>query len=338
MKHLFVWGRGDFSEFNACARLCAQKIRELGDCEIIFATTNRIKAEGLDWADRVLTAPGVKVKSTHESTGVWKHLHEAGWTDPNVRSFVYETWASLFRSEKPDVVYSWGAYGVVLTSIFEEIRVIQMGSGVDILEPFDTDDESNFPELQAWIYHLTDIHPKTLLHQPSLIFCDPRVDRKRTNLHLHINPAVEHQNKTFDVSDILMIGNKSKESKELQTRMKALFSDKVIIISKQDWFKWASAVVNADQNHSPLLITHFDPVIFSQILYHGMKHIGLPVSSHEKMIADHARRSGIGHVFENGMENLEESIAYMQMDYDVDKTEPVYCPLENALKWITGKI
>lgn len=345
MKHLFIWENGDIGEFNLCASQCAKTIRLTGQSEILVATMNRTGDEKFSWADRVITGTGIKVKSSHAGSGLWQQLHNSGWTDPNIRSLVYESWSSLLRTEKPDVVYTWGSPSVTLICIMEDIKVVQMGSGANILEPSDTDNESDFPELQAWIYQFTDRPLGHLLHQPSFIFSDPRLDRKRTGMHFHLAPLLDA---TIDIesaplgnvwpnAEIIMVKGGGEESKHLQDLLYALYGKQVAFMTKRDWYRYGVGVISGYlRGNESLLITHFDPIIFSQALYYEMNHIGLALNNFERLIARNACNAGLGVQLSGHPERIEGEIADAQLRISaVNKDKVRYCSMENAIKWIT---
>lgn len=347
MKHLFIWENGDVSDFSLCASLVADGLRSSGESDILMATMNRAGNEAFDWADRVLIGTGIKVKSSHMGSGLWQQLHNSGWTDPTIRSLVYESWSSLLRAEKPDVVYTWGSPSVTLICIMEDIKVVQMGSGANILEPEDTDDEFSFPELKSWIYQFTDRPLGKLLHQPSFIFCDPRVDRQRTGIHFHIAAKLDADvgetplGNVWPISEMIMITAGGSSSKDIQDLLHATYGKAISFMTKSEWYLHGQGVVSSYlRGQEPLLITHFDPVVFSQSLYYGINHVGIALSSFEKVVAENAALKGIGVQLSGHPENIEAEIADTQLGIrkEAGPSRGGYCSMENAVKWVTAQV
>lgn len=342
MKHLFIWENGDAGDFILCASQFAQVIRSAGESEILFATMNRIGSEDFSWADRVLTASGIKVKSSHTGKGHWQQLHNSGWTDPDLRALVYETWSALLRAEKPDVVYTWGSASATLICVMEDIKVIQMGTGANILEPEDTEGDCSFPELSAWIYQFTDRPLGKLLHQPSFIFCDPRVDRPRTGMYFHMAPTLTTLIglESSPDAEIIMVKGMSKESRALQDQLEAMYGSNVAIMSRSQWYRCALAVLSRQlQGQQTLLFSHFDPIVFSQALYYGINHIGIAMGGFERTVADNAQSAGLGIQVSGHPETLEREISQARLQTALtNKAGAGYCPMENAFKWIISSV
>lgn len=340
MKYLFAWEHGEERDFIFCSRQAAESLRRLDeDAHIIVASGNGLTSSAYEWADQVLGSPGIRIKSSHKAQGLWQQLHNSGWTDPDIRETQYANWAQLLRHEKPSMVFTHGSASLTLMCVMEDIRVINIGVGGYIAEPSDTPDDSGFPELQSWIYQFTERKVSELLHKPALIFSDPRIDRQRTGVFFHIKPEFRSTQSELEhrgIEILSVFSDKNERSSEITDQIQALYGDKALSLTKDDWMLFGKRIIK--RARTPIVISDCDPLVFSMALTTDAVHIGMPLSNHQKVIAQRSEDQRLGRVIDY-QANIEEEIVRVQMAQVAYQTPSAgYCPIDNAMIYFMGSL
>lgn len=191
MKILMTWEMGADTAHLDHLKLMAIALRQREErVHITLATTQALPKDSARWADDIYVTGRVQLKHPASSAGIMQHLHQLGWTSPDLRQSIFSTWSQIFNHVKPEVVIAEASPGALLTAILHEIPVIQTGYGSFLLSDIDMVEHGDFPEFQQWLWSLTGRRLGALMNKPGLSFLPPGTDLKRPSLIMSVNPAV----------------------------------------------------------------------------------------------------------------------------------------------------
>lgn len=291
MRVLFIYEQGPVQEAFSQLKMCASSLRaRFEGIEVILATNSNVDGADLSWADKVFTTLAIKVKSTHPAEGAWKHLHGAGWTDPEVRKTVYVSWSQLLREFKPDWVVTSGAQSAMLVSVFEEIPVIQVGSGNMIFEPKDWPVSIVFPELEDWLYHVSGLTAGQLLDKPGLVFGARALEPQRDGLLLSVcNDMPAKSGAEFTGKVLAIWDERHRLTGDLVKKGDQLWGDDFVMVSREGYFKNPFNIESLVERKC-LIISNYDAHWPSQVIKHNLPHMGSPLLRYQTAIADRAEK------------------------------------------------
>lgn len=273
-------------------RLTADALRKkFVGSEVVFATNSPARDMNLLWADKVFVSPKVMVESKMSAPGPWGLYHSCGWTAENLRQDVYSTWAQLIRALKPDVVIACNSPSVVLVSVFEEVKCIQVGDGRYIPELSDWGNGSeNFPEFAAWVDAICDRPIGEAVNVPALIFTAQAIDRPRTGVKFNVLPELGDYSPRDSSADVIAFLNKDEHE---AAEIIALASES--IGSK---FELRSNVFEMDSCaglglNAPLIIGHYDSFWLSHAISRGSPYMGLLLNGKGMKVRERALAAGV---------------------------------------------
>lgn len=343
MRVLFIYEQGPVHEAFSQLRLCASALRERFEgVEVIVATNGNVEGVDLSWADKVFSTLAIKVKTSHPAEGAWKHLHGAGWTDPEVRKTVYVSWSMLLRELKPDWVVTSGAQSAMLVSVFEEVPVIQVGAGNMIFEPKDWPESGIFPELEDWLYHVSGLTAGQLLDKPGLVFGARALEPQRAGLLLSVcndmstTPGAEFAGKVLAIWD-----ERHRLTGALVEKGGRLWGDDFVMVSREGFFEKPFSMASLVERQC-LIISNYDAHWSSQIIKHKLPHMGSPLVRYQTAIAD--RSEQIRFSFDLG-DSLQMLDSYREEPYVFDawakgrgeSAERQFCDIGDSLALLLRK-
>lgn len=292
MRVLFIHEQGPLYEAFSQLRACASALRErFAGVEVLLATNVNVGDVDLSWADKVFTALAVKVRSSHAAEGAWKHLHGAGWTDPEVRKTVFLSWSLLLREVKPDWVVTSGAQSAMLVSVLEEVPVIQVGGGNAIIEPRDWPKSEAFPELEDWLYYVTGKTAGQLLDKPGLVFGAHSLEPERQGLLLSVCddlPGVSVED--FPGKVLAIWDDRHRLTSELIEKGRRYWGNDFQMVNREAFFQKPFSMPSMAERQC-LVISNYDAHWSSMVIKHKLPHLGSPLIRYQTAIADRSEQA-----------------------------------------------
>ena len=307
MRVLFIYEQGQPLQAIHQLQCCAKAIRERFEgARIIFATNNSIPDVDVSWADKVYSTIAVKVQTNHEADGPWKYLHSAGWTDPNVRQTVYQSWSMLIRKLKPDCIVASGAQSAMLVAVLEGIRVIQVGDSQLVADVKDWPEISNFPELEHWLYHITGKTAGQLLDKPGVVFGAKDLDRDRSGLILRAaHDLAGVGQKAFKGKALAVWDERHPHTAVLIEKGRHLWGDDFALVGPDEAFSDGFSIESIAEA-APLIITQYDMLWSSKAIELGLPLFGSALRRYQVGIGERAEQGRLSYGLGEDMQMLED--------------------------------
>jgi hypothetical protein len=307
MRVLFIYEQGPAQQSLHQLKCCAQALRaQFEGVRIILATNNNLPDVDLTWVDKVYSTVTVKIQTNHVAEGPWRHLHNAGWTDPTLRQTIYQSWSVLLRKLKPDAIVASGAHSAMLVAVLENIRVIQVGDSQLIADVKDWPKESSFPELEHWLHNITGRTAGQLIDKPGVVFAAKSLDRDRTGLILRVAPDLAGVGKKDFKGQVLAIWDtRHVNTTELMEKGQSLWGDGFVMISPEEAFTDGYSIESIAEA-APLIITQYDMLWSSKAIELGLPLFGTPLRRHQVEIGERAEQSRLSYGLSGDMRMLED--------------------------------
>jgi hypothetical protein len=307
MRVLFIYEQGPALPSLHQLKCCAQALRaQFEGVRIILATNNNLPDVDLTWVDKVYSTVAVKIQTKHVAEGPWRYLHNAGWTDPNVRQTIYQSWSVLLRKLKPDAVVASGAHSAMLVAVLENFKVIQVGDSQLIADVKDWPKESSFPELEHWLYHITGRTAGQLIDKPGVVFAAKCLDRDRSGLILRVAPdLVGVGQKDFKGKVLAIWDNRHVHTPELIEKGQSLWGDGFVMITPEEAFTDGYSIESIAEA-APLIITQYDMLWSSKAIELGLPLFGTALRRHQVDIGERAEQARMSYGLAGDMRMLED--------------------------------
>jgi hypothetical protein len=309
MRVLCVHELGSATEALSQLKQCVLEIRNQHEhVDVHLALRGVGSSVELDWVDRLYQTPATRVKSAHEAHGFWRLLHNSGWTDERLRKETIRTWASLYHSVQPDYVLCAGSPSAALVAVLEGFKVIQVGSGQYISAPSVWPDVSPFPELEAWLYVITQRTAEQLLNTASLIFSPAGVQEFRPGVAFNVYEDVLKKGIDSVDTDVLAIWDirhaltaelMSFGTRHWGSRFQCITPDELRV-------KGFSAQCLADRR--PLIIGNYDPLSLSLAVSIKLGYLGAPLTRYQQSIAKRCEESRLAYHLDDNLDMLSAHV------------------------------
>lgn len=307
MRVLFIYEQGPAHQSLQQLKCCAQALRaQFEGVRIILASNSHLPDVDLSWVDKVYSTVSVKIQSKHIAEGPWRHLHNAGWTDPNLRQTIYQSWAMLMRKLKPDCIVASGAHSAMMVAILEGIKVIQVGDSQLIADVKDWPAESGFPELEHWLYQITGHTAAQLIDRPGVVFAAKSLDRDRSGLILRVaTDLVGVGQKDFKGQVLAIWDNRHIHTPELMEKGQALWGDGFVVMTPEETFTDGYSIESIAEA-APLIVTQYDMLWSSKAIELGLPLFGTALRRHQVDIGERAEQARLSYGLAEDMQMLEE--------------------------------
>jgi hypothetical protein len=307
MRVLFIYEQGPALPSLHQLKCCAQALRaQFEGVRIILATNNNLPDVDLTWVDKVYSTVAVKIQTKHVAEGPWRHLHNAGWTDPDVRQTIYQSWSVLLRKLKPDAIVASGAHSAMLVAVLENIKVIQVGDSQLITDVKDWPIESGFPELEHWLHHITGHTAAQLIDKPGVVFAAKSLDRERNGLILRVaHDLTGVGQKDFKGQVLAIWDNRHVHTPELMEKGKRLWGNGFVVITPDEAFSDGYSIESIAEA-APLIITQYDMLWSSKAIELGLPLFGTALRRHQVGIGERAEQARMSYGLAGDMRMLDD--------------------------------
>jgi hypothetical protein len=305
MRVLCVYELGSATESLDHLHQCVKAMRKrYTDLEVHLALKSDHGEADLSWADKVYSTPGMRVKSEHDAHGYWRHFHNSGWTDPRLRKAVITVWANIFKTIKPDYVLAAGSPGALLVASFENIKGINVGNGQFVPSVAGWPETCPFPEMEAWLFVVTQLTAQQLMTHPSIIFTPRIVDEVHTGPALNVfDNVIRADGISMDVDVLAIWDIRHKLSNDLLEFGQRTWGERFRLISAEQ-FRVMGYQPASFRKSMPLLIGNYDPLSIGVAIQHDLGYIGSPLTRQQLAIAERCENQRISYRLDDHLRML----------------------------------
>jgi hypothetical protein len=296
MRVLCVFELGSAVESLDQLHQCVKSLRRKhSDLEVHLALKADHGEADITWADKVYSTPTLRVKSEHDAHGYWRHFHNCGWTDAHLRKAACTVWANIYRSLKPDYVFAAGSPSALLVASIENIKGIAVGSGQYVPSVAGWPETCPFPELEAWLYVVTQLTAPQLMTHPAIIFNPKIVDDVRTGPALNVfDNVIKADGLSLDVDVLAIWDIRHQLTNDLLEFGRRTWADRFLLISPEE-FRTQGYKADSFIKNMPLLIGNYDPLSVGVAIKHDLSYIGSPLTRQQLAIAERCESQRISY-------------------------------------------
>ncbi|MBI6882482.1 hypothetical protein [Pseudomonas putida] len=305
MRVLCVFELGSPVEAIHHLKQCAESLRRTKPgIQIYLALKGEAGNADLSWADKVLSTPVVKIKSERKDPGFWTHLHQSGWSDPQIRKVTCTIWSNLYRMVKPDYVIAAGSPSALLVASIDGIRGIQVGSGKYIPTISGWDGPCPFPELESWLFLITRHTASRLLSHPAIVFNNRSLDEPREGAVFNVYDDIGVVGSEGVGKDVIAVWDKRHPlTKRLRDFAAKTWGDRFVEMSAEA-LRVEGIDGQAIGSSKPLVVGNYDALSVNLAIRYDLPYIGSPLTKQQGATAEKCEEARISFRLDDGLKML----------------------------------